>query len=69
MPGRDSVSEPRRVGVATGPTANDRNRARRSLLNVAQEELDTAVEYYNIESPSLGDQFLLEALLASVALI
>ena len=31
--------------------------------------LDTAVEYYNIESPSLGDQFLLEVLLASVALI
>jgi len=32
------------------------------LLDVAQQELDEAVEYYNSESPTLGDQFLLEAL-------
>ena len=30
------------------------------LLDVAQQ--DEAVEYYNIESPGLGDQFLLEVL-------
>lgn len=34
------------------------------LLDVAQEELDAAVEYYNIESPGPGDQFLLEVLSA-----
>ena len=32
------------------------------LLDVAQQELDDAVEYYNAEVPGLGDQFLLEAL-------
>lgn len=34
------------------------------LLDVAQQELDEAVEYYNRESSGLGDQFLLEALAA-----
>jgi plasmid stabilization system protein ParE len=34
------------------------------LLDVAQQELDEAVEYYNVESPGLGDQFLLEVLAA-----
>jgi plasmid stabilization system protein ParE len=34
------------------------------LLDVAQQELDEAVEYYNAEVPGLGDQFLLEALSA-----
>jgi len=34
------------------------------LLDVAQQELDEAIEYYNERSPSLGDQFLLEALAA-----
>lgn len=34
------------------------------LLDVAQQELDEAVEYYNAESPGLGDKFLLEALAA-----
>ncbi len=34
------------------------------LLDVAQQELDEAVEYYNVESPGLGDQFLLEGLAA-----
>ncbi len=34
------------------------------LLDVAQQELDEAVEYYNAESPGLGDQFLVEALAA-----
>ena len=34
------------------------------LLDVAQQELDEAVEYYNNKSPGLGDQFLLEALAA-----
>src|SRR5256714_1941989 len=34
------------------------------LLDLAQQELDEAVEYYNVESPGLGDQFLLEVLSA-----
>jgi hypothetical protein len=34
------------------------------LLDVAQQELDEAVEYYNAESPGLGDRFLIEALAA-----
>jgi hypothetical protein len=34
------------------------------LLDVAQQELDEAVEYYNAEVSGLGDQFLLEALSA-----
>ena len=34
------------------------------LLEVAQQELDEAVEYYNLEAPGLGDQFLLEVLAA-----
>jgi toxin ParE2 len=32
------------------------------FLDVAQQELDESVEYYNSESPGLGDQFLLEVL-------
>lgn len=32
------------------------------LLEIAQIELDEAVEYYNSESAGLGDSFLLEAL-------
>ncbi|MEP6743364.1 MAG: type II toxin-antitoxin system RelE/ParE family toxin [bacterium] len=32
------------------------------FLDVAQQELDETVEYYNIESQGLGDQFLLEVL-------
>ena len=32
------------------------------FLEIAQSELDGAVEYYNSESPGLGDQFLLEVL-------
>jgi plasmid stabilization system protein ParE len=32
------------------------------FLEVAQKELDEAVEYYNHESIGLGDQFLLEVL-------
>jgi len=32
------------------------------FLDVAQQEFDEAVEYYNEESLGLGDQFLLEAL-------
>ena len=32
------------------------------FLDVAQRELDEAVEYYNTESRGLGDQFLLEVL-------
>lgn len=32
------------------------------FLDVAQEELDEAVEYYHAQSPGLGDQFLLEIL-------
>ena len=34
------------------------------LLDVAQQEFDEAVEYYNAESPGLGDQFLIEAVAA-----
>jgi len=34
------------------------------LLDVARHELDEAIEYYNVESPGLGDQFLLEVLSA-----
>ena len=34
------------------------------LLDVAQQELDEAIEYYNTESSDLGDQFLLEVLSA-----
>ena len=34
------------------------------LLDVAQQELDEAVDYYNAESPGLGDLFLLEAVAA-----
>jgi plasmid stabilization system protein ParE len=32
------------------------------FLDVAQQELDEAVEYYNAESSGLGDQFLIEVL-------
>lgn len=32
------------------------------FLDVAQEEFDDAVEYYNAQSPGLGDEFLLEVL-------
>ena len=32
------------------------------FLDIAQRELDEAVEYYNAESPGLGEQFLLEVL-------
>lgn len=32
------------------------------FLDVAQTELDNAVEYYNSKSSGLGDEFLLEAL-------
>jgi plasmid stabilization system protein ParE len=32
------------------------------FLDVAQEELDEAVEYYHAQLPGLGDQFLLEIL-------
>lgn len=34
------------------------------LLDVAQLELDEAVEYHNAESPGLGDKFLIETLAA-----
>ena len=34
------------------------------LLDVAQQEPDEAIEYYNDRSFGLGDQFLLEALAA-----
>lgn len=34
------------------------------LLDVAQHELDEAVEYHNAESPGLGDKFLIETLAA-----
>lgn len=34
------------------------------FLDVAQAELDKAIEYYNSKSPGLGDEFLLEALKA-----
>ncbi len=30
------------------------------FLEIAQRELDQAVDYYNGESPGLGDRFLLE---------
>jgi plasmid stabilization system protein ParE len=32
------------------------------FLDVAQQEFDEAVEYYNAESDGLGDRFLLEVL-------
>ncbi len=32
------------------------------FLDVAQDEFDEVIEYYNAESPGLGDQFLLETL-------
>ena len=32
------------------------------FLDVAQQEFDETVEYYNTESQGLGDQFLLEVL-------
>ena len=32
------------------------------FLDIAQRELDEAIEYYNAESPGLGEQFLLEVL-------
>jgi len=32
------------------------------FLDVAQQELDEAVEYFNTQSQGLGDQFLLEVL-------
>ena len=32
------------------------------FLKAAQQELDSAVEYYNTESPGLGDEFLVEFL-------
>jgi hypothetical protein len=32
------------------------------FLDVAQQELDEAIEYFNCESSGLGDQFLLEVL-------
>lgn len=32
------------------------------FLDVAQQELDETVEYYNTESQGLGDEFLLEVL-------
>ena len=32
------------------------------FLDIAQRELDEAVEYYNAESPGLGKQLLLEVL-------
>jgi hypothetical protein len=34
------------------------------LLEIAQIELDQAIEYYNCESPGLGDAFLTEVLKA-----
>lgn len=34
------------------------------FLGIAQLELDEAVEYYNSESPGLGEEFLLEVLKA-----
>ena len=33
------------------------------LLDVAQQELDEAVEYYNAEAAGLGDKFLLDSML------
>lgn len=32
------------------------------LLEIAQIELDDSIEYYNLESDGLGDEFLVEAL-------
>jgi plasmid stabilization system protein ParE len=32
------------------------------FLEIAERELDEAVEYYNVESPGLGDEFLLQIL-------
>ena len=32
------------------------------FLDIAQIELDQAIEYYNYESPGLGDEFLTEVL-------
>ena len=34
------------------------------FLEIAQVELDQAIEYYNYESPGLGDEFLAEVLKA-----
>ena len=34
------------------------------FLEIAGRELDEAVEYYNVESPGLGDEFLLQILKA-----
>jgi len=34
------------------------------FLDVAQQELDEAINYFNIESPGLGDDFLQETLKA-----
>lgn len=34
------------------------------FLDIAQIELDQAIEYYNYESPGLGDEFLTEVLKA-----
>ena len=33
-----------------------------NFLEIAQMELDDAIEYYNYESPGLGDNFLIEVL-------
>ncbi len=35
-----------------------------NFLEIAQMELDDAIEYYNYESPGLGDAFLTEVLTA-----
>ena len=32
------------------------------FLEIAEREIDEAVEYYNVESPCLGDDFLLQTL-------
>ncbi len=32
------------------------------FLDIAQSELDDAIEYYDYESPGLGDEFLTEIL-------
>ena len=32
------------------------------FLEIAERELDEAVTYYNVESPGLGDEFLLQFL-------
>ncbi len=34
------------------------------FLDIAQYELDEAIRYYNLERPSLGDEFLAEVLRA-----